>query len=188
MMENLWGFAALKRSKNLVKRSFRTASATILMMFLVPVLTSLFITFFAKSVVREFTPEPDKPSVSRVSSENSGDRTTANGAEDENVTISLGPNKSVVIQEGKNQPDENKMLRYAFREALTQIIYLPISILLVSFFTIVIALLYSKTRQIGGESMQDLLMKFEESDRQRSNWQKRIRQRIEQSGKQTSRS
>ncbi len=188
MMENLRGFAALKRSKNLVKRSPRTAVATILMMFFIPVLTSFFIAFFAKAVVREFTPESDKPTISRASSETSSGETIKNGDKDENITINIGANKDISIKSDKDQTDEGKKLRYAISEALTQIIYLPISIILVSFFTIVVALLYLKTRQIGGESMQDLLIQFEETDRQRSNWQKSIRQRIEQSGKQTSQS
>ncbi|HXH70618.1 MAG TPA: protein kinase [Pyrinomonadaceae bacterium] len=188
MMENLRGFAALKRSKNLVKRSLRTTSATILMMFLIPIITSLFIAFFAKAVVREFTPEPDKPAISRASSETSTGETVENRDKDENISINIGTNKGVSIKSDKDETDEGKKLRYAIREALTQVIYLPISIIFVSFFTIVVALLYLKTRQIGGESMQDLLTQFEETDRQRSNWQKSIRQRIEQSGKQTSKS
>jgi hypothetical protein len=186
MMESLRGFAALKRSKNLVKRSPRTTTATIIMMFFIPVVSSLFIAFFAKAVVKEFSPEPDEPAISRASSQTSSGETVTNTDKEENITINIGPNKGVDIKSDKEQTDEGARLRYAFREALTQIIYLPISIVFVSFFTIVVALLYLKTRQIGGESMQDLLIQFEETDQQRSNWQKSIRQRIEQSGKQTS--
>jgi hypothetical protein len=182
MMESLRGFAALKRSKNLVKRSPRSITATILMMFFIPVITSLFITFFAKAVVKEFTPESDKPTVSQASS----GETITKGDKEENVSINISPNQGINIQSDKENNEEGTRLRYAFREALTQVFYLPISIIIVSFFTIVVALLYLKTRQIGGESMQDLLIQFEETDHQRSNWQKSIRQRIEQSGKQTS--
>jgi hypothetical protein len=184
MMESLRGFAALKRSKILVMRSPRTTTATILMMFLIPVLISLFIAFFAKAVVREFGDEPDKPAVTRTASETSGE-TVENGNK-EDVKISIGSTQGVSIKSDKDQLNEGTRLRYAIREALTQIIYLPISIVFLSFFTIVVSLLYLKTRQIGGESMQDLLIQFEETDQQRSNWQKSIRQRIEQSGKQTS--
>jgi serine/threonine protein kinase len=189
MMESVRGFAALKRSKNLVKHSLRTTSATILMMFLFPVLTSFFIAFFARAVVREFTPENDNPAaVSSQTSETSSGEAVEDKNKDENITINIGANKGVSIKSDKDEADEGKKLRYAISEALTQIIYLPISIIFVSFFTIVVALLYLKTRQIGGESMQDFLARFEETDVQRSNWQKQIRQRIEQSGKQTSRS
>jgi serine/threonine protein kinase len=185
MMESLRGFAALKRSKTLVMRSPRTTTATVMMMFFIPVLASLFIAFFAKAVVREFGDETNKPIVTRTTSETSG-ATVANGDKEENIKINIGSSQGVSIKSDKDQTDEGTRLRYAFREALTQIIYLPISIVFISFFTIVVALLYLKTRQIGGESMQDLLIQFEETDQQRSNWQKSIRQRIEQSGKQTS--
>jgi serine/threonine protein kinase len=185
MMESLRGFAALKRSKNLVMRSPRTTTATVMMMFLIPVLASLFITFFAKAVVREFGDETDKPTVTRTTSEASG-ATIANGDKEENIKINIGSSQGVSIKSDKDQADKGTRLRYAFREALREIIYLPISIVFISFFTIVVSLLYLKTRQIGGESMQDLLIQFEETDQQRSNWQKSIRQRIEQSGKQTS--
>jgi hypothetical protein len=188
MMENLRGFAALKRSKNLVKRSLRTTSATILMMFLIPILISLSIAFFAKLVVKEFTPENDEPAVSRQTSETSSGEAVENNDQPDKININIGGNKNISIVNDKEQNDDSKKLRYAIREALTQIIYLPISIILVSFFSIVVALLYLKTRQIGGESMQDLLKQFEETDHQRSNWQKSIRQRLEQSGKQMSKS
>jgi serine/threonine protein kinase len=185
MMESLRGFAALKRSKILVMRSPRTTTATVLMMFFIPVIASLFIAFFAKAVVREFGDETNKPIVTRTTSETSG-ATVANGDKEENIKINIGSSQGVSIKSDKDQTDEGTRLRYAFREALREIIYLPISIVFISFFTIVVALLYLKTRQIGGESMQDLLIQFEETDQQRSNWQKSIRQRIEQSGKQTS--
>jgi serine/threonine protein kinase len=185
MMESLRGFAALKRSKILVMRSPRTTTATVMMMFFIPVLASLFIAFFARAVVREFGDETDKPTVTRTTSEASG-ATIANGDKEENIKINIGSSQGVSIKSDKDQADKGTRLRYAFREALREIIYLPISIVFISFFTIVVALLYLKTRQIGGESMQDLLIQFEETDQQRSNWQKSIRQRIEQSGKQTS--
>ncbi len=180
MMENLRGFAALKRSKILVKRSVRTILPTILMMFLIPVITSFLITYLAKSVVRDLTSD------TKVSAAASQKADSAVEAED-NISINIGANKNVEINDGedKAQMNDGKRLRYAFREALTQIFYLPISVIFVSFFTIVVALLYLKTRQIGGESMQDLLEQFKVSDNVHTNWQKRISERVEHSGKLT---
>ncbi len=182
MMENLHGFAALKRSKILVKRSLGTIIPTVVMMFFIPVFTTLFIAFFAKAVVREFTPGLENPMVSVQKSEDAAAKNKKNS--NDNISITVGSNKIVEIKDD-DENDEGKKLRYAFREALTQIFYLPISIVFISFFTIIVALLYLKTRQIGGESMHDLLEQFKTSDQTRSNWQKRIRERIEQSGKQT---
>ncbi len=183
MMENLRGFAALKRSKILVKRSLGTIIPTVIMMFFIPVLTTFFIAFFAKAVVREFTPDLETPAANAQKAENSADENAKN---DKNISITIGLNKNIEIKNDDDQNNEGKNLRYALREALTQIFFLPISIIFISYFTIVVALLYLKTRQIGGESMQDLLEQFKDSDQSHSNWQRRIRERLEQSGKHTS--
>jgi hypothetical protein len=69
------------------------------------------------------------------------------------------------------------------KETLIQLFWLPISVLLGSFSSITFALLYLKTRQAGGESMNDLLKQFESAERPQSNWQKRVRERLLQSGR-----
>jgi serine/threonine-protein kinase len=69
------------------------------------------------------------------------------------------------------------------KETLVQIFWLPISIILSSFSSITFALLYLKTRQAGGEAMSDLLGQFESAERPQSNWQKRVRERLIQSGR-----
>lgn len=53
--------------------------------------------------------------------------------------------------------------------------------ILMPFFAVVTALIYLKTRHAGGESMRVLLDEFKETDVLQSNWQKRVRRRIEQS-------
>jgi hypothetical protein len=58
----------------------------------------------------------------------------------------------------------------------------------ISFTAIIVALLYLKTRQAGGEPLQDLLARFEDADKPRKKWQERVRQRLIQSGRITSRS
>ena len=184
MMENLRGFAALKRSRILVKRTLGTILPTVLMMFFIPILTTFFIAYFAKAVVRDLTPELENPAIVSQNQDLSDDQDEENNKS--GIKITVGENRNVEITDDKEKNKEEMKLRYALREALTQIFYLPISIILVSFFTIVIGLLYLKTRQLGGESMQDLLEQFKDSDETHSNWQKRIRERIQQSGKLTS--
>ncbi|NOT46987.1 MAG: hypothetical protein HOP17_04465 [Acidobacteria bacterium] len=73
-------------------------------------------------------------------------------------------------------------------ETLLQILLLPIQIVVISVTAIIVALIYLKTRQAGGESLHDLLSKFEEADRPSKKWQERVRQRLIQSGRITSRS
>jgi hypothetical protein len=61
-------------------------------------------------------------------------------------------------------------------------------IFVTAFTAIIVALLFLKSRQAGGESMQELLSKFEDSEKPRKKWQERVRQRLIQSGRITSRS
>lgn len=78
-------------------------------------------------------------------------------------------------------------LKDAMLETLTQLLFLPLQIVFTSFTAIIVALLYIKTRQAGGESLEDLLTKFEETEHPRKKWQERVRQRLIQSGRITSR-
>jgi hypothetical protein len=73
------------------------------------------------------------------------------------------------------------------RESLTTLIMLPIQILLISLSSIIVALLYLKTRQAGGENLRDMFSQFEETEHPRKKWQERVRQRLIQSGRITSR-
>jgi hypothetical protein len=73
-------------------------------------------------------------------------------------------------------------------ETVLQIFLLPIQIVVTSFTAIIVALLYLKTRQAGGESRADLLSKFEEAEQPRRKWQERVRNRLIQSGRITGRS
>jgi hypothetical protein len=52
-----------------------------------------------------------------------------------------------------------------------------VNILIVPLMAIVPALLYLKMRQLGGESLSELLAKIEEADERRSVWQQRMRSR-----------
>jgi hypothetical protein len=76
-------------------------------------------------------------------------------------------------------------LESKLREIIFQILWLPISWLIVSFSAVTMALLYLKTRQSGGASLKELLNKFQ-SERPQMKWQMRVRARLEQSGRTTS--
>lgn len=204
MMENLHGFKALKRSKILVKRSFRTTFAVTLITFFIPMIISLSLAYFARLAVQDVSSKAAKivavkqalfddsenksESKPEIALTDDAPKTAEPKAEDNDIQIKIGPDKNIEINNSADSKDRNFKLKSALSEALQQIIFLPISILLVSFFSVVSALLYFKSRRAGGESMQELLEQFQETDRPQSNWQKRIRERIEQSGKQTSNS
>ena len=213
MMENIYGFAALKRSKMLVKRSLRTTFALTLITFFIPLTISLSLAYFARLAVQDISAKVSKIAIvkqavqddwnetaegsgktddgktSVTTAANTSETVKQTSGEDKDFDIKVNPGKNVEMNFPKEDSEnEDSRLKSALSEALQQIIFLPISIVLVSFFTIVGALLYFKSRQAGGESMQDLLAQFEESEQPRSNWQKSIRRRLEQSGKQTSKS
>ena len=199
MMENLRGFAALKRSIRLVRRSPLTTTALIMIMYAIPIIFSFLIAMAAKGVVKTFTSdEKNSAVVSREKTKESSadaasvdppkpDAVKTNDETKVNITIG-GGGSSVMVKDTSEAENVGRHIRETVQESLTQILVLPFSILVASFSTIVYALLYLKTRRIGGESMEDLLTQFEESDQPQSNWQKRVRQRLAQSGRMTSRS
>ena len=194
MMENLRGFAALKRSIKLVKRSPLTTAALIMIMYIIPITFSGLIAFSAKGMVKTFANDKNEAVVSGgKAKESTADAGNANPQkpsaaktdDGKQTDITFG-NGTVKIKNTNEPEDAGTHLRETVQETLTQILILPFSILIGSFSSIVSALLYLKTRQIGGESMQDLLTQFEESDQPQRNWQKRVRQRLAQSGRVTS--
>ncbi|MEQ1923883.1 MAG: hypothetical protein ABL952_15365, partial [Pyrinomonadaceae bacterium] len=79
--------------------------------------------------------------------------------------------------------DMRTRVKYTILESLIQIFWLPMQILVFSFSAIIVALLYLKTRLAGGESMNELLERFEDDERPRKKWQERVRARLIQSGR-----
>ncbi len=203
MMENLRGFDALRRSYKLIKRSLRTTIAAVFIMFFVPLIFSFLIAYMAKATVKDFESDADKIAAARKiieqrerrgatspkvaddnDEEDKANEDKANENKDFNITIN---GKDVNFGErGGDAGNMGAQIRETVQEALTQILLLPFSILIGSFSSIIVALLYLKTRQVGGESMKDLLKQFEETDQPRTNWQKRVHERLEQSGRMTS--
>ncbi len=201
MMENLRGIAALKRSQQLVRRSLRTTVAAVFIMFFVPLIFSFLIAFMAKATVKTFESDADKIAAAQDIIKNrkahaDQSEQIADGEETAEKTSKKGNFNVIVNGERVDFGDEEDergetanmgaKIRETVQEALTQILLLPFSILIGSFSSIIVALLYLKTRQVGGEPMKDLLKQFEETDQPRTNWQKRVHERLEQSGRLTS--
>jgi hypothetical protein len=99
------------------------------------------------------------------------------------INVSFGNGSRVAI--GGSEKDMRTRVTDAVLESLLQVLLLPLQIIVTSFTAIIIALLYLKTRQAGGEPLQDLLATFEDTDRPRKKWQERVRQRLIQSGRLT---
>jgi len=190
MMENIRGWQALKRSKDLITRSAVTAFAAFIIMFLIPMVSAGLISFVVNITAKALDPKPAivQPADGNPQQDKASVKSSSNGADENNVGISFNfwTNKNTRIN--ISEKDMQSRLKNTILETLLQIFLLPIQIVVISFTAIIIALLYLKTRQAGGEPLQDLLIKFEETDQPRKKWQERVRQRLIQSGRITSRS
>ncbi len=183
MMENMRGREALKRSKDLVKRSLATAAAAFCFMFLIPAVSAGVISFVVNMTAKALDKSIDKVQITQTQPDAQAAAPIAEQKED-GLNINIGSNR---IRLGNNEKDMGSRLRETILESLLQIFLLPIQIVATSFTAIIVALLYLKTRQAGGESMQDLLTRFESSEHPRKKWQERVRRRLIQSGRTTSR-
>ncbi len=186
MMENLRGFAAMKRSKALVLRSLGTTTAAVALLFFVPLviggLTGGIVALSVQSIADKAAGKEKKAGGTTEGAAN----VAAEPPADDSVDIKIGPGGKVTVN-----ADETSMIRRiarVARESLTSLIMLPIQILLTSLSSIIVALLYLKTRQAGGENLRDLFNQFEETEHPRKKWQERVRSRLRQSGRVTSRS
>jgi serine/threonine protein kinase len=187
IMENLSGWQALKRSYKLVKRSVWTTIAAMSLMFLVPAIISGAIFFVVTVTAKAIAVNTDKAEVQAKSSdpanppESPEASANADKKEKRNIDFNFGTGQKIKIN------DEGKDMRSRVIEtilgSLIQIFWVPIHIFIASFTSIILALLYLKTRQAGGESMQDLLEQFEDSERPKSKWQQRVQDRLIQSGR-----
>jgi serine/threonine protein kinase len=179
MMENLGGWKALKRSTQLVRRSVRTTVATVLLMFLIPAFISGFISFFVNVTARAFEKGSNPPPAAEQPNTDENASAGGEAPRGKDFNFGLGRNRPKLNAVGN---DMQSRIKQTVLESLIQIFWLPSHILVTSFSSIIIALLYLKTRQAGGESMQDLLEQFEE-DRPKSKWQQRVQERLIQSGR-----
>jgi len=83
--------------------------------------------------------------------------------------------------------DMQQKVKLVVLESAVQLFWLPLQIIVLSFSGIIVALLYIKTRRAGGESMHDLIERFEDDGRPKKKWQERVRARLIQSGRVPSR-
>jgi serine/threonine protein kinase len=175
MMENLKGKAALKRSKDLVRRSLATATAAVFIMFIIPAIAAGSLSYVVNITAKAVSPRTENAAnAEKPAAADAGDR-------ERNIDYSVGRTRRLSLAMGDR--GFRSRLTETVLESLVQILLLPIQIVVTSFTAIIVALLYIKTRQAGGEPLRDLLAKFEEADQPRKKWQERVRQRLIQSGR-----
>jgi serine/threonine protein kinase len=184
MMEGISGRTSFRRSIELVKRSFRTVLAAAVLNYFVPALLGLIMVLAVGGLFNKM--DPDKKSVPETPA--AAAENVENNQGGVNFGVTGGDLKVNIGDEDElNQAkDKAKTLRQSLTQGIFEILWTPITVLLASFTSIITALIYFKTRQAGGESMQDLLEQFEDAERPKSKWQQRVQNRLQQSGRITS--
>ncbi|MCB1024411.1 MAG: protein kinase [Acidobacteria bacterium] len=194
MMEDIGGKAGFKRSVELTKRSFRTVFATAVLVYVIPLIMGIsiggFIVLANTSFVQTLRVTEMKEKMAKMKKEGvKAQPELKNDKKDSDLNVSIGPKGVSVDTESdsgaKDSPEITSRTRKfgAVTQAISQFILLPLIIILASFTSVITALIYFKTRQAGGESMQDLLGKLDRTDEPQSKWQARVRERLIQSGK-----
>ena len=185
-MESISGFKAIKRSSRLVRRSLWTTVGSVFIMFLIPAIISASISFVVNTTAKAYTNTPGKIQVTEETAPEGGEAKVVK-PEEGGISFSLGNSQRLSVTDKKNENDDMQTRLVAtVSESLVQIFWLPMHIFVSAFTAIIVALLFLKSRQSGGEPMHELLAQFEEADGPRKRWQQRVRQRLIQSGRITS--
>lgn len=181
MMEGLSGRKAFARSYQLVRRNLRTTIGILLTAFFLAGAVGLVSGVFSQGLLGNYL------------------QTNSAKAEKASSDVSIQIGQGIKITEKESADDSasesaeteavksERKVKNTIRETAFAAIQLPLSTLIGSFIAVVLALLYIKTRMAGGETMSDLLEQFEETDQPRKKWQERVRGRLLQSGRITSR-
>ncbi len=210
VMENLRGRAALRRSNELSKRAPWTIMGLTAANFILPMLLSSIIMVFIVSVIGNVlsdnaflrgmgsrpTLETQIKNKEKKDNQKSNEKTEgtniqigANGKTTPGITINTTESEDDASNSAEDKeeiPENEKYARAAggaLRDLLFQILWFPLAIIITSFAQVLMALLYVRTRQAGGEPMRDLLTQFEDDEKPKSRWQKRIQKRLMQSGR-----
>jgi len=183
MMENVGVIDAMRRSRRLVKRSFVTAFAAVCIIFLIPFVIAGSISGVVNVTAKAYDVQTQTQN-DVVAEQNPSTAEPVEKGEEKKPgwNWSWGGKGAKLINAGKDM-DMQTRLKHTALESLIQILWLPMQIFVFSFSGIIVALLYLKTRLAGGESMSDLIERFEDDGRPKKKWQERVRQRLIQSGR-----
>jgi serine/threonine protein kinase len=152
---------ALKRSVELVKRSYRTAVAVVLFSTVIPMFFSVFLGIFSNAVVKAYM-SAEKAQSSQIKNER---------------TDTMPEDDALQMNVAEYRKSKEALLRETIVNSIFQMSFTLILVFLVPFLTVLTVLFYFKMRFAGGESLQDLTILFEELEIQKPEWQKRIQAR-----------
>lgn len=181
MIEGLRFVQAFRRSVALTKRALATTVAAGMIMMLTPMLLAGTLSSLINLAGKGIDPEAAVEQARSEAEPPAGVTVSASG-DDDKIKYSVGRRSSIEITDGKHDKmDTSKRVKQTLIESIFQIIWLPVQIIVLSFSAIIVALLYLKTRLAGGESMDDLVDRFDDDDRPKKKWQQRVRRRRLQS-------
>jgi hypothetical protein len=187
MMEHSRGLKAMKRSKELVRRSVWTTLWASMIMFLIPAVLAGTISFFINVTAKAFDRKSNEPNVETTSSGEAASERDKSGNETHKVRV-FGVTVGDDSPKASDSTDMRTRVKRTLLQSVNQLVWLPIQIFVISFSAIIVALLYFKTRLSGGETTVDLMERFEDEEGPRRKWQERVRARLIQSGRVTSKS
>jgi hypothetical protein len=171
-------------------------------MHIIPIFMALIISLSITAIIRngvDMYEKAQKARATAVAAKNSdntavsdNNNTAPEEERERNVGVKIGATGVNVSEEPADDPagDNDKVKETSLKktagtvsQGIFDLIWAPIVIFITSFISVITALIYFKTRQAGGESMQDLLEQFEDAEGPRSKWQERVRERLVQSGR-----
>ena len=148
------------------------------MTFLIPAIAAFAINYVVKVTAKAYFPTTE--AVKKSAESDGADQNEENTG---GFKVTVGKSN---VDLDANDHDMGSRVRGTIQDSLIQIFWLPMQIFVSSFSAILIALLYLKTRQTGGECTHEFLARFEEAEPSRRRWQQRVRERLIQSGRITS--
>lgn len=178
MIERSSFVQAFKRSRETTKRALATTVAAGMIMLLTPMILAGTLSTLIDLAGKGIDPPVVTEKAQTDQSAPNGVAVTASD-DDSGIKYSIGRKNSIEINDDKM--DTPKRVKHTLLESIFQIIWLPVQIIVLSFSAIIVALLYLKTRLAGGESMDDLVDRFDDEDRPKKKWQQRVRRRRLQS-------
>lgn len=190
MMEGVRGRAAIRRSVKLFTRAPLTIFATSFIIFIISALLPIFLGLSIGSIVGNVEKSWQIEKMRQEGVPSAAERKKAeeaSGVKKEEKGSGFGfkwGSKGVIIGDDvEEEMDENFRVRSSIVETTFELIWTPIHLLIIAFSSVVSALIFFKTRQAGGESMQDLISRLNSANCPQSRWQERVNERLIQSGR-----
>ncbi len=171
---------SFSRSVELVKRAYGTALALVFISYVTPLLVSWILAIATDSIIKTyFSVEPRASGVWAVEKTKDAGRFINVESSAFNLLGKVETKKENMPQQPIKKSSEQKDIQ----GLLFQLFFLPFGILFFPFISISSALFYFKTRLLGGESLQDLLIHFEQENFKTSKWQEKMKIRLVSFGK-----